>query len=97
MGNKKNRQREAGYKPVETQNNESIKESVIQNPMYNPFNVVGDAKPSKSFKSLAMRIRHESGEIHHYTILKSELERMFLHNPEQGELIPAEIREYLNP
>lgn len=89
MGNKN--KNKGGYKGVEAQ--------YLQEPtpfVSNPFTIVGDCKPSKTGRSLSMRIRCSDGLIHDYTILKTELERVFLHTPEQGELIPAEIREYHN-
>lgn len=89
--NKKNRQ---GYKGVETQLNEDTKTSLGY--VSNPFTIVGDAKPSKTGRSLSMRIRCSDGLIHDYTIAHSELERIFLHDVSKGELIPAEIREYHN-
>ena len=86
-----------GFKGVEIQSNEPLKSSVI----INPFTIVGDCKPSKTGRSLAMRIRCSDGMIHDYTIAKSELERIFLHNFDEltnydGKFIPAEIREYHN-
>ena len=62
----------------------------------NPFTVVGDAKPSKTGLSLSMRIRCSDGEVHHYTIAKKDLEKVFL-TPLTEEIIPAAIREYHNP
>lgn len=79
-----------GYKGVEYNDT-----PMYQERSHNPFNIVGDAKPSKTGYSLAIRIRCSDGLIHDYTILKTELERIFLWNGE-GDLIPASVREYLN-
>lgn len=90
---KKNKNRPS-YKPVEIR--ELQQDINPEQKVLNPFTIVGDCKPSKTGKSLAMRIRCSDGLIHDYTILKTELERLFFWDGE-GELIPASIREYHNP
>ena len=91
MSKNRNKNKSQGYKGIETQANEQTLGYVS-----NPFTIVGDCKPSKTGRSLSMRIRCSDNMIHDYTIARSELERIFLHDDEKFELIPAEIREYHN-
>lgn len=93
MSKNRNRNKPQGYKGIETQINEGVKTSLGY--VSNPFTIVGDAKPSKTGRSLSIRIRCSDGLIHDYTIARSELERVFMHDG-NDELIPAEIREYHN-
>lgn len=85
-----------GKKPFnEVRNDFDNLSKEISAPASNLFTVVGDAKPSKTRLSLSMRIRCSDGIVHHYTIAKKDLERLFLTSPSE-ELIPAAIREYHN-
>jgi len=93
MGRKNRNKKNQGYIGVETQDNTELKSISY---VSNPYSIVGDCKPSKTGRSLSMRIRCSDGMIHDYTILRTELERVFLHDETTGELIPAEIREYHN-
>lgn len=70
------------------------KERVVSS-VSNPFKIVGDARLSRTGRSLSMRIKHSDGNIHYYTIAKNDLERIFSISVD-AELIPASIREYFN-
>lgn len=100
MSFKKNRKSQPSYKPVEMREfghgyNPPQRDIEIEQKVINPYTIVGDCKPSKTGKSLTMRIRCSDGLIHDYTIAKSDIERLFLSI--ELPVIPANIREYHNP